>query len=95
MADGKPEGISDEEWAAIQAHRKDSAPKRRATLRGTDPESGNEWELELTVEEAARLAGKALGGLFTDEPKKDDGKKDDGKKPTPLKEYFGKQRATG
>lgn len=94
MADTRPEGVTDDEWQAILAHRRDSAPKRKATLRGTDPESGNEWELELTVEEAAKLAGKALGKLFDDDAGKkgDDGK---GKKPAVLKDYFGKKQAAG
>jgi hypothetical protein len=94
MADGKPEGVTDEEWAAIQAHRRDSAPKRKGTGRYTD-EAGISYEFELTPEETAKLAGKALAGLFTSD---DEGKKDDEgkpKKPAVLKDYFGKSKAAG
>lgn len=86
MADGRPEGLSEDEWAAIQAHRRDSAPKRKGTGRYTD-EAGISYEFELTPEETAKLAGKALAGLFTDDS---DGKKDDDKpeKPRVLKQYL-------
>jgi hypothetical protein len=93
MADTRPEGVTDDEWAAIQAHRRDSAPKRKGTGRYTD-EAGISYEFELTPEETAKLADKALAGLFTDDKPDDDGKDGNDKKPTPLKEYFGK-RQTG
>lgn len=91
MPDGRPEGVSAEEWEAIQAHRRDSQPKRKGTGRFTD-ESGISYEFELTPEETARLAGKALAGLFTSDDPKDGDKDKDTKKPTPLKEYFGGKR---
>lgn len=95
MPDTRPEGVSEDEWAAIQAHRRDSAPKRKGTGRFTD-EAGISYEFELTAEETAALAGKALKGLFTSDDDKDkDGGKDAAKKPTPLKEYFGKKQAAG
>jgi hypothetical protein len=94
VADEKPAGLSDEEWAAIRSHRADSAPKRKGTLRGTDPDSGAEYEIELTVEETARLAARHLAGLF----KSDDAAADpkDPAKPAVLKDYFGRgKKAAG
>lgn len=88
--------LTEEEKQALLAHRRDSAPKRKGTLRGTDPESGAEYEIELTVEETAKLAARHLAGLF----KSDDGNGQDEKKkpparPTPLKEYFGGGKRAG
>lgn len=82
--------LTEEEKQALLAHRRDSAPKRKGTLRGTDPESGAEYEIELTAEETAKLAMRHLTGLFKDDPKDGDGK--DGKKPPAkppaIQDYF-------
>lgn len=93
MPDTKPEGVSDEEWAALQAYRADRAPKRKGTLRGTDPESGAEYEIELTVEETAKLAARHLAGLFKDDGKPDDKDKKDDKRPSDIRSYFKSQQA--
>ena len=86
--------LTDDERQALLAYRRESAPKRKGTLRGTDPDSGAEYEIELTAEETARLAARHLTGLFKGDDGKKDDKKDD-KKPTPLKDYFGKKQAAG
>lgn len=95
MADGKPEGVTDEEWAGITAWRRDQAPKRAGKLRGTD-DSGAEFEIDLTPEETARLAAKHLKGLFTSDAGDGDGA-EGGKKPADLRTYFGggKKKAAG
>jgi hypothetical protein len=76
--------LSDEEKAAILAHRRDSAPKRKATANYTDEETGVQYSIELLPEEASKLVGK----LFA-EPKAEGEGDEKGKKPTPLKDYFG------
>jgi hypothetical protein len=96
VADGKPEGVSDDEWAAILDHRKATRPTRKGFLRGTDSDSGAEFEIELTADEADKLMGRHAK-LFADDDKGGgqggDGKDD--KKPAQLKDYFGKRKATG
>jgi hypothetical protein len=86
MPDAKPPGLSDDEWEAITAHRQASQPKRKGMLRGTDPASGAEFEIELTPDEAAKLIGRHAG-LFADKPETgdDDGK---GKPGATVKDFF-------
>ena len=92
MADGRPEGLADDEWEAILAHRKATRPVRKGTARYTDPDTGAEFDVELTPDEAERVIGKAAAKLFGTEPKdgKDGG---DGKKPAQLKDYFGGKKS--
>jgi hypothetical protein len=97
MADGKPEGVSDDEWAAILDHRKATRPVRKGFFRGTDPDSGTEFEIELTPDEAEKLIGRHAK-LFADDDKSGGGAGGDGKddkKPAQLKDYFGKRKAAG
>lgn len=83
--------LTDDEKQALLAYRRESAPKRKGTVRRTDPDSGAEYEVELTPEEAARV----VAGLFKDDDGKKDDDKDKAKKPAVLKDYFGKKQAAG
>lgn len=90
MPDGRPDGLADDEWEAILAHRKATRPQRKGTARYTDPDTGAEFEVDLTADEAEKVIGRAASKLFGAEPKDGGGKGgDDGKKPTALKDYFG------
>lgn len=96
MADDRPQGINDDEWQAILAHRKATRPARKGFLRGKDEESGADFEIELTPEEADKLIGRHAK-LFSDDKGSgaggDSGKDD---KPAALKDYFrGGKRSTG
>lgn len=83
--------LTPEERAAVESFRRENTPKRKATLRGTDPDTGNEWEIELLPEEAAKLAGTAIGKLFgSGEGDKDAG--DKGKQPATIQEFFKRQK---
>ena len=89
MADGRPQGVSDDEWKALLEYRKASQPKRPGTMRHTDPETGAEFEIGLTDEEAntifSKVTSKLLGG-GKDSDKGGDDK--DSKKPAQLRDFF-------
>ena len=92
MADGRPEGLADDEWEAILAHRKATRPVRKGTARYTDPDTGAEFDVELTPDEAEKVIGRAAAKLFgTDD--KSGGKGGDDKKPAQLKDYFGGKKS--
>jgi hypothetical protein len=78
--------LSPEEIKAIQDHRAATRPKRKGTMRGTDPDSGAEFEIELTPEEAEKLVGRHAKLFASDDKTGDD--KDGGKPPAQLKDYF-------
>ena len=93
MADGRPEGLADDEWEAILAHRKATRPVRKGTARYTDPDTGAEFDVELTPDEAEKVIGRAAAKLFGTDDKSGGKDGGDGKKPAQLKDYFGGKKS--
>lgn len=94
--DKRPDGVSDDEWEAILAHRRATRPVRKGFLRGHDDASGAEFEIELTADEADRLMGRHAKLFADDDSGKGGGQggdSDQGKKPAQLRDYFGKKAA--